>query len=116
MQRETRDEKLGIYTLYHRHQSFHYIELVEDFQFSLAYRAGLKNYDRIIELNGVNIEQDTAEEFHKRFQSQRHLPTQMLLCSAATYAHYKMNKKTIHRDLPTVKRLKLVKGTACTYT
>jgi C-terminal processing protease CtpA/Prc len=115
MQRSTPDQLLGIYRCYHRHEKFHYIKLNEDFQSTLAHRAGVKTYDRLIELNGVNIEDETFEQFEKRFKSQVHHPTQMLVCSPATYAHYRSIKKRIHSDIPTVKYLTPVHGTVCKY-
>lgn len=113
MQRSTPDQLLGIYRCYHRQEKFHYITLDEDFQSTLAHRAGVKTYDRLIELNGVNIEEETVEQLTQRFKSQVHLSAQMLVCSPATYAHYRSIKKRIHSDLPTVKYLTPVIGSVC---
>lgn len=108
MQRTIPEQLLGIGRYHHRQEQFHYIKLSEKFQSSLAYRAGLKNYDRIISLNGINIENDTTEKLSERFNTQLHLPVQILVCSPATYIHYKANRKLLHIDLPTVQRLKPV--------
>ncbi len=108
MQRAIPQQLLGVQFRYYRQQRFHYIKLVEDLQLSLGRRVGIKNYDRIIFLNGVNIENDTVDQFMERFDAQQHLPVQMLVCSPATYAHYKDNNKLLHNDLPTVQRLKPV--------
>ena len=112
MQRITPSQLIGIYRHYHKQGRFHYIKLFDDFQSSLAYRSGLRNFDRFISFNGINIEQDTLEELIKRFKTQLHLPVQMLVCSPATYQHYKSNNKTIHSNLPTVQHLKPVFDTS----
>lgn len=110
IQRSTPDQRLGIHTMYHKHERFHYITLIKDFRSTLAYRAGLKSYDRVIELNDVNTEDESFQEFDTRFQSQKHLPTKMLVCSPATYAHYRSSNQPIRKDLPTVKRRKTIYG------
>ncbi|CAF4151847.1 unnamed protein product [Rotaria sordida] len=85
---------------------------VEDLPSSLARRAGLKSYDRIIFLNGVNIENDSQTQFNHRFDIDRHLPVEMLVCNPATYEHYKANQKIVHFDLPTIQRLKPIYATS----
>jgi C-terminal processing protease CtpA/Prc len=113
MQRAVLKQLLGLhFNHYDGQEKFHYIRLIKDLPLSLARRAGIKEYDRIITLNGVNIEKDTANQFMERFKSERHLPVQMLVCSPATYAHYKDNNKPIHNDLTTVQRLKPVYATS----
>ncbi len=113
MQRAIFQQLLGVrFYHYDGPEKFHYIEPIKDLPLSLACRGGIKNYDRIITLNGVNIEKDTFDQFMERFKSERHLPVQMLVCSPATYAHYKDNNKSIHSDLPTVQRLKPVYATS----
>lgn len=111
MQRAIPQQLIGIGRYYHRQEQFHYIKLSEKFPSSLAHQAGLKSYDRIISLNGINIENDTMGKLSERFNTQLHLPVQMLVCNPATYAHYKANKKLLHTDLPTVQRLKPVYDT-----
>lgn len=108
--RATPDQLLGIYTRYHKHEYFHFITLLEDFQSTLAYRAGVKSYDRLIEFNGVNIEDETYQQFEQRFKSQLQPPTKMLVCSPATYAQYKSHNQRIHENLPTVKHCKTIYG------
>jgi C-terminal processing protease CtpA/Prc len=108
MQRAVPEQKLGVNLRYHRQQRIHYIELTEGLPSSLAHRAGLKNYDRIISFNGINIQNGTEDQFYKRFDVERHLPVQLLVCSPATYQHYKSNNKLLHSDLPTIQRLKPV--------
>lgn len=64
----------------------------------------------MISLNGVNIEEDTLEQFDARFDVDRHLPVQLLVCSSATYAQYKLNNLPLHIELRTVQYLQPVKG------
>ena len=112
MQRAVSPQLLGvIFSYYHRQKPFNYIILDEDTPLSLARRSGIKNYDRIIFYNGINIENGTADQIRTRFRSNRHLPVQMLVCSPATYAHYKANNKPFHIDLSTVQRLTPVYAT-----
>jgi hypothetical protein len=106
------EQKLSVHFRYHRQERFHYIKLTEDLQSSLARRAGIKTYDRIITFNDVNIENDIYNQFDERFDAERHLPVEMLVCSVATYAHYKANNKLLHCDLPTVQHLKPVYATS----
>ncbi|CAF4289774.1 unnamed protein product [Rotaria sp. Silwood2] len=112
MQRAIPEQKIGVSLHYFASQLFHYIKLTENLPSSLAHRAGLKSYDRIIYFNGVNIENDTYEQFDLLFETARHLPVQMLVCSPATYRHYKTNKKRFHLDLPTIQHLKPVYATS----
>ena len=112
MQRAIPEQRLGIVLGYFAPQRFHYIELIEDLPSSLARRAGLKSYDQMIFLNGVNIENDSRTQFDHRFDIDRHLPVQMLVCSPATYEHYKANQKIFHFNLPTIQRLKPVYATS----
>ena len=108
MQRAVPEQMLGVYFIYSASQRFIFIELSDKSQSSLARRAGINSYDRIISLNGVNVENNTLKQFMNRFESERHLPVQMLVCSPATYEHYKVNKKHLHSNLPTIQRLKPV--------
>jgi hypothetical protein len=112
MQRAIPEQRLGITHDYNQGQRFHFITLTKDLQSTLASRAGIKNYDRVISYNGVNIEHDTFDQFVKRFHIDRNLPVPMLVCSPTTYAHYKSNKKRLHSDLPTVQRLRPVYATS----
>lgn len=105
MQRAVIPQRLGVFFSYYKRKSFHYIELDEDLRLSLACRSGIRNYDRIISFNGINIENYTYDQFMARVEFSRHLPAQMLVCSPATYAHYKANNKPFRIDLPTVQRL-----------
>jgi hypothetical protein len=112
MQRAIPKQLLGVSPGYHRQPRFHFVTLSKDLQSTLASRAGIKNYDRVISYNGVNIEHDTFDQFMNRFDIDRNLPVQMLVCSPATYAHYKSNNKRLHSDLPTVQRLRPVYATS----
>jgi hypothetical protein len=106
MQRAIPKQKLGFTLCYCRRESFHYIKFYDDFESSLAYRAGIRNFDRIIELNSENIENDTEPQLSHRFNIDRRLPVQMLVCSPATYAYYKSNNNPLHSDLTNVQHLK----------
>jgi len=106
MQRAIPEQKLGIFLCYHRSRRFHYIKFYGDFESSLAYRGGIRNFDRIIALNNINIENDTAKQLSNRFNVDRHRPLQMLVCSPATYEHYKSNKKVFDDNLSTIQRLR----------
>ncbi|CAF4330909.1 unnamed protein product, partial [Rotaria sp. Silwood2] len=115
MQNAISKERLGFSQRYHRKERFHYIKFLSDCESSLAYRAGIKNFDRIIEINGVNIEKNTPYELRKLVKTVRHLPFQILVCSSATFIHYRSNGKLLHSDLPTVQHLKPVFATPKCY-
>ncbi|CAF3348109.1 unnamed protein product [Rotaria socialis] len=112
MQRAVPEQLLGVRFCYFIQQQFHYIKLNENLPSSLAHRAGLKSYDRIIFFNDVNIENENFKQFLHRFKTARHLPVQMLVCSPTTYSHYKAVGKDFHCELPTVQRLKPVYATS----
>ncbi|CAF2889229.1 unnamed protein product [Rotaria sp. Silwood2] len=112
MQRTIPEQLIGVQFHYFSSERFHYIKLIEDLPSSLARRGGIRSYDRIIFLNGINIENDNLAQFDRRFKSQRHLPVQMLVCSPATYDHYKANKMSFSCDLPSVQRLKPIYATS----
>jgi hypothetical protein len=108
MQRSTSDQLIGIYRYYNKQGNFHYIKLLDNYENSLPYRGGIRNYDRFISLNGINIEQETFEQITKHFKSQLNLPVQILVCSPAMYHFYKSNHIQIHSNLSTVQHLKPV--------
>ncbi|CAF2528187.1 unnamed protein product [Rotaria sp. Silwood2] len=112
MQRAIPQQKIGVQFHYFPPERFHYFKLTEDLASSLAHRAGLKPYDRIIFYNGINVESDTKYQFSELFKTSRNLPVQVLVCSPATYEHYKANNKRFHYDLPTIQRLKPVYATS----
>ncbi|CAF2681507.1 unnamed protein product [Rotaria sp. Silwood2] len=112
IQRAIPEQKLGFSLCYHRKERFHYLKFYGDWKLSLAYRSGIKNFDRIISLNGVNIEKDTQGELGRRFDIDQHLPVQMLVCSPATYVHYRSTGKLLHSDLLTVQYLKPIYATS----
>ncbi|CAF1345089.1 unnamed protein product, partial [Didymodactylos carnosus] len=102
MQRSKEEEKLGIILKYHKHQKIHYVVLFEEHKETLAYRAGIKNYDRVIEYNKDNVECDTEEEYASRYDQNRLMPLTLLVCDPGTYAYYKRQRKTISSGLSTV--------------
>ena len=109
-------QPLGIVPYYHRHERFHYVKLNDDYQSTLAFYAGIKSFDRVIECNGRNVEDDSAENFKKKIDTIGDQLFQLLVCSPATYIHYKKNNKCLHSKLDTVKHLKPVLKTASEYT
>ena len=112
MQRAIPEQRLGISCDYDKRHRSHFIKLTEDVQSTLAIRAGIKHYDRVISFNGVNIEHETFNQLMDRFDLNRNAPVQILVCSPATYVHYKTHKMRLHNDLPTVQRLKPVYATS----
>jgi len=108
MQRAIIEQKLGVQFHYHRQEQFHYLKLTDDLQSSLARRAGLKKYDRIISINGISVQGQTFNEFMELFDSEKDRPTQMLVCCPATYQFYKEHHRQIHINLSTVKITKPV--------
>ena len=104
MKPSTENESLGIRIRYHRHESFFYVTFDDrqEQMNTLAYRAGLRPYDRVIEHNGVNIEKLSSTEFQRRWDTRRKETTQLLVCSPATYLHYKQLNQSITRKFLTV--------------
>jgi hypothetical protein len=113
IQRSKPRQLIDITFYYYRQDQFYYIRLRHDYESTLAYRAGLRNFDRIISINGINVEQYTPKQYAEFFKAQRHLPVQMLVCNPATYAYYKSNDIPLHENLPTVQRLRPVFDQSC---
>ncbi|CAF1247480.1 unnamed protein product [Rotaria sordida] len=111
IQRAIPQQEIGVKFRYFVHQQFYYIKLTDDLPSNLAHRAGLKSYDRIMSFNGINIENDTLDQFLNRIDTERHLPIQILVCSPVTYEHYKSNKKFFHYDLPIIQCLTSIYAT-----
>lgn len=66
--------------------------------------AGIKNDDRLIEINGQNIQTFDHEQVTQRIRSVKYpQPLQMLVANVPTYDYYKQQQKLIHRGLPNVK-------------
>lgn len=112
MQRAIPQQRLGVQLRYFIQQRFHYIKLNDDLPLSLASRAGLKSYDRILFFNGINVENETYDQILHRFEMERQRPVQMLVCSPATYEHYKTTQKSFTCDLPTIQHLKPIYATS----
>ncbi|CAF1329795.1 unnamed protein product [Adineta steineri] len=109
IQRIVSNQLIGIKRFYNKQDDFHYFILSDKSdELSLAYRSGIKNFDRFICLNGINIEHETFNEITQRFNNQLNLPLQILVCSPATYHYYKTNNIHLHSHLPTVQHLKPV--------
>ena len=63
MQRTISKQRLNITLAYHKRQRIHYLRLTDRSVSTLAYRAGLKDYHRIISLDEIIIENDAPDEF-----------------------------------------------------
>ncbi|CAF0868518.1 unnamed protein product [Didymodactylos carnosus] len=104
-------DSFGIELIYHKHEHYHSLMLVG--HQSLAQRAGIKNHDRLIEINGQNVEQfEHGHVTEKILQirkpdplNNRLQPLELLVCDEPTYRYYKQNNLTIHRYLRTVRRI-----------
>ena len=108
IKRSTANLPVGISLHYHRHERFHYLKLVDDDSSALTKRAGLKSFDRIIEYNNINVEDYSIEELKRKIEDKINLHFQVLVCSPATYKHYKRNHKKIHYQMSTVRRRRSV--------
>ncbi len=115
IQRVTSEQPLGICPHYHRHERFHYVKLINHYESTSSWHAGVKSFDRVIEYNGINIEDNSAENFKKNIDDIGDQSFQLLVCSPATYAYYKKNNKRLHSNLGTVKRLKPLQDIASKY-
>lgn len=118
-------DPFGIELNYHRKEQFHSLSITPGrdngpsskknilFLFVLffillfyldAELAGIKNQDRLIEINGQNIQTFDHEQVTQRIRAVKYPePLQMLVASVPTYDYYKQQQKLIHRGLPTVK-------------
>lgn len=66
--------------------------------------AGIKNEDRLIEINGQNIQTFDHDQVTQRIRAVKYPePLQMLVANVPTYDYYKQQQKLIHRGLPNVK-------------
>ena len=106
IQRAISAQRLSIFLYYHRHERFHYIKLSGDDKSAFVLGAGIRPFDRVIEFNGTNIEEDSADSLKQKIDDPTNQLFQLLICSPATYAHYKRYKKHLHSNLDTVQRLK----------
>jgi hypothetical protein len=78
----------------------------ENLSYIDATLAGIKDNDRLIEINGQNIEDLDHGQVKQRFNSIKY-PTlvQLLVTDVITYDYYKHQDKVIHHNLPTVKSM-----------
>lgn len=115
MQRAIPAQRLGVFNGFYRQEHVHHILLSNKLESSLAYRAGIKDNDVLIALNGVNVENYTYNQCLSRYGVYRDIPVDILVCDWATYQHYKNKNQTIHRDLPTVQHRRPVFATTSNY-
>lgn len=74
------------------------------FLFEDAELAGIKTDDRLIEINGLNIQNFDHEQVTQRIRGVRYPePLEVLVADIPTYDYYKQQQKLIHRSLPNVK-------------
>ncbi len=74
------------------------------FSFKDAELAGIKSDDRLIEINGQNIQGFDHDQVTQRIRSVKYPePLQMLVADVPTYDYYKQQQKLIHRGLPNVR-------------
>ena len=107
MRHFNREDKFGVHWRYHAGLKFHYITLWGD-QRMKSKLAGIKPFDRIIELDGINVEQDTIDQFGRKVSAKCKAlqPISLLLTNPSTYEYYKQHGITIDSNLLTVKRMK----------
>ena len=102
-----REDKFGLRWRYHTGLKFHYLTLWGN-QRMKSKLAGIKSFDRIIELNGINVEQDTIDQLVRKVSvmCKALQPISLLLTNPSTYEYYKQHGITIDSNLLTVKRMK----------
>lgn len=98
-------ELIGIYRYYNKQGHFHYVKLFDNYEKTLAYQSGIRNYDRLISFNGINIENESFEQINQRFQNPSNHFIQLLVCNPSTFHFYKSNHYLIHQNLPTVQHI-----------
>jgi hypothetical protein len=66
--------------------------------------AGIKTDDRLIEINGQNIQTFDHDQVTQRIRGVNYPePLQVLVVNVPTYDYHKQQQKLIHRGLPNVK-------------
>ncbi|UJR14959.1 hypothetical protein I4U23_001938 [Adineta vaga] len=99
-------DTFGIELNYHRREQFHSLNITagRDNGPSNAELAGIKTDDRLIEINGVNIQNFDHEQVTQRIRAVRYPePLEVLVADVPTYDYYKQQQKLIHRGLPNVR-------------
>ncbi|CAF1230905.1 unnamed protein product [Rotaria sordida] len=99
-------DTFGIELNYHRREQFHSLSIIpgRDNERSNAEVAGVKTDDRLIEINGQNIQNLSHEQITQRIRAIKHPdPLEVLVADVPTFEYYKQQQKLIHRGLPNVK-------------
>ncbi|CAF3177363.1 unnamed protein product [Rotaria sp. Silwood2] len=99
-------DTFGIELNYHRREQFHSLSIVSgrNNEPSNAELAGIKTDDRLIEINGQNIQNLSHEQITQRIRAVKHPdPLEVLVADVPTFVYYKQQQKLIHRNLPNVK-------------
>lgn len=106
MQLSSVNRSIGIIMEYHKHEEFYYVKPVDNFHSTLAFRAGVQLYDKLIEINGTSVGNIKDKRILQHLINRYGFTIQLLLCDPATYEYFKTNKKQLHSNLDTVKLLK----------
>lgn len=93
-------ERLGFEFHYHKQQRFHYILLTANDDISLAQLSGLRNFDRIIEMNEKNVEnivgwKKLQEEFCSSMNQHPDDPIKFTVLDPKAYDSYKQSNKIL---------------------
>ncbi|CAF3987237.1 unnamed protein product [Rotaria sordida] len=99
-------DTFGIELNYHRREQFYSLSIIpgRDNERSNAELAGVKTEDRLIEINGQNIQNLIHEQVTSRIRAIKHPdPLEVLVADVPTFEYYKQQQKLIHRGLPNVK-------------
>ncbi|CAF3370327.1 unnamed protein product [Rotaria socialis] len=93
-------EQLGFGFHYHKQQRFHYILLTAHDHISLAQLSGLRNFDRIIEMNDKNVEdivgwEQLQEQFCSLMNRNPNDPIKFTMLDPNSYNSYKQSNKTL---------------------
>ncbi|CAF1330790.1 unnamed protein product [Rotaria sp. Silwood1] len=99
-------DTFGFELNYHRREQFHSLSIIpgRDNGRSNAELAGIETDDRLIEINGQNIQNLSHEQITQRIRAVKHPdPLELLVTDVSTFEYYKQQQKVIHRGLPNVK-------------
>jgi hypothetical protein len=108
MESNTSHASFDLFLHYHRHEGFHYLTLNDDDTNSLALRAGLKSFDRIIQWNDQDVQNWTGTQLQQCFDSNEGRTLRLLVCDPATFRHYRESNRSIDANLDTVQQLEPV--------
>jgi len=99
-------DPFGIELNYHKREQFHSLSLTpgRDGGRSNAEAAGIRTDDRLIEINGQNIQKLDHDQVTNLIRSIKYPEAlQMLVADVSTYENYRAKNQPIHQRLPNVK-------------